>query len=108
MVTYGRARRRIGGRIAHGVRSHPGPVCPLWDARPGADGGRPAAVRWLSGGPVTADATLRQAPEFELECLYDDPSSPSELTIFSPETPEMATEWLTVDRSSALRLDRMR
>jgi hypothetical protein len=65
-------------------------------------------VRWLSGDPVTADATLRRAPEFELECLYDDPSSPSELTIFSPETPAMATEWLTVDRSSALRLDRMR
>jgi len=65
-------------------------------------------VRWLSECPVTTDAPLRQAPEFELECLYDDPSSPSELTIFSPETPAMATEWLTVDRSSALRLDRMR
>ena len=65
-------------------------------------------MRWLSGGPVTADATLRQAPEFELECLYDDPASPSEVTIFSPGTPEMATEWLTVDRSSAVGLDRMR
>lgn len=54
------------------------------------------------------DATRRQTPEAELECLYDDPSSPSELTIFSPETPAMATEWLTVDRSSAIRLDRMR
>ena len=63
---------------------------------------------WLPERPLTMDATRRQTPEAELECLYDDPSSPSELTIFSPETPAMATEWLTVDRSSAIRLDRMR
>jgi hypothetical protein len=54
------------------------------------------------------DATPRRGPEVELECLYDDPSSPSELTIFSPETPAMATEWLTVDRSSARSLEEMR
>ena len=66
---------------------------------------------WLPERPLTMEATnatLRQAPEFELECLYDDPSSPSKLTIFSPGTPEMATEWVTVDRSAAIRLDRMR
>ena len=57
---------------------------------------------------MTADATLRQDPELELECLYEDPASPSEVTIFYPGTPEMATEWLTVDRSSAVGLDRMR
>jgi hypothetical protein len=51
---------------------------------------------------------LRDEPEFELECLYDDPSSPSELTIFSPELGRLATEWVTVDRSDAVRLDRMR
>jgi hypothetical protein len=85
-------------------------VCKLWDERPVDGGKQSATVRWLSAYRLmdATDATLRQAPEFELECLYDDPSSPSELTIFSPETPEMATEWLTVDRSSAIRLDRMR
>jgi hypothetical protein len=55
-----------------------------------------------------ADTAPRPTPEFELECLYDDPSNPSELTIFSPEPPAMATEWLTVDRAAAVRLDRMR
>jgi len=57
---------------------------------------------------VPAIAGLRDRPEFELECLYDDPSSPSELTIFSPEPPRLATEWVTADRSTAVRLDRMR
>lgn len=57
---------------------------------------------------AATNATRRRASEFELECLYDDPSSPSEVTIFSPETPAMATEWLTVDRSATVRLDRMR
>lgn len=61
----------------------------------------------------TANATpsiarLRETPEFELEWLYDDPSSPSELTIFSPESRRLATEWVTVDRSAAVRLDRIR
>jgi len=55
-----------------------------------------------------SNAELRETPEFELECLYDDPSSPSELTIFSPETRRMATEWVTIDRSAAIRLDRIR
>lgn len=62
----------------------------------------------MSAGDAPSIAGLRETPEFELECLYDDPSSPSELTIFSPETPRVATEWVTVDRESAVRLDRMR
>jgi hypothetical protein len=53
----------------------------------------------------TSTEGVEAAPEFELNCLYDDPSNPSELTIFSPET---MTEWMTVDRSSAVRLDRIR
>jgi len=59
-----------------------------------------------SATPSTAE--LRETPEFELEYLYDDPSSPSELTIFSPDTRRLATEWVTVDRSSAVRLDQIR
>jgi hypothetical protein len=84
-------------------------VCRLWDERL-RDGDEGSAVWWLSERQLMdpTDATLRQAPDFELECLYDDPSSPTELTIFSPETPAMATEWLTADRSSVIRLDRIR
>lgn len=47
-------------------------------------------------------------PDFELECLYDDPSEPSELTIFSPDGESMVTEWMTADRSTAVALDRLR
>jgi len=54
---------------------------------------------------MAATVPVRERPGFELECLYDDPS---ELTIFSPDTRRLATEWLTVDRSTAVRLDRMR
>jgi len=57
--------------------------------------------------PSATAGEQEQVPEVNLACLYDDPSNPSELTIFSPETPRMATEWLTVDRSAAVRLDRM-
>mgnify|MGYP000474713802 CR=1 FL=1 len=53
-------------------------------------------------------AALRAAPEFELECLFDDPSDPSELTIFSPEGENLATEWVTADRSAAWSLERIR
>ncbi len=57
---------------------------------------------------VPSDAGGERTPEIELACLYDDPSDPSELTVFSPETPRTVTEWLTVDRASAIRLDRIR
>lgn len=49
-----------------------------------------------------------ELPEFDLDCLYDDPATPTELTIFSPETERRATEWVTVDQSVALSLDRIR
>jgi len=53
-------------------------------------------------------AGLGETPEFELECLYDDPGSPSELTVFTPEKQRLATEWLTVDQSTAVELDDVR
>jgi hypothetical protein len=53
-------------------------------------------------------AGLRSAPEFELECLFDDLSNPSELTIFTPEDGKLATEWISADRTTARALDRVR
>lgn len=53
-------------------------------------------------------ARLMEAPEFELECRYDDPADPSELTVFSPATRHLATEWMTADRSTVVPLDRVR
>ncbi|WP_338741255.1 hypothetical protein [Haloplanus salilacus] len=44
----------------------------------------------------------------ELECLLDDPTDPSKLTVFAPGTDSLATEWLTIDWEAARSLDRLR
>lgn len=49
-----------------------------------------------------------ERPEIELNHRYDDREDPSELTVYSPEPGNLATEWLTVDRSTAVPLDRIR
>ena len=43
--------------------------------------------------------------DHELQCLYDDDENPSEVTIFSPSRERFPTEWITVDRSTAVSLD---
>jgi hypothetical protein len=53
-----------------------------------------------------ADAEGR--PEITLKHLFDDRSDPSELTIFSPTPRNLATEWVTADRETAVGLDEMR
>jgi hypothetical protein len=61
-----------------------------------------------SGPAPNDDAGPNDAPEFELACLYGDPSNPRELTVFSPADHRMSTEWLTVDRSAAVSLTDVR
>ncbi len=48
------------------------------------------------------------APEFALECLYDDMEKPSEVTVFTPEGAATATEWITIDLTHATPLSRTR
>jgi len=55
-----------------------------------------------------SDTDLDETPEFELDCLYDDPEDPSELTIFPSNLQESVTEWVTADRSAAVSLDELR
>jgi hypothetical protein len=55
-----------------------------------------------------SEADLDETPEFELDCLYDDPEDPSELTIFPSNLQESVTEWVTADRSAAVSLDELR
>jgi hypothetical protein len=66
----------------------------------------------LPARPVTTvsctDDPNSPVPSAELTCRYDDPADPAELTIFPPEVRSCATEWLTVDCSTAVRLDRIR
>ena len=56
----------------------------------------------------SSDTDLDEAPEFELDCLYDDPENPSELTIFPSDLQQSVTEWVTADRSAAVSLDELR
>ena len=55
-----------------------------------------------------SDTDLDETPEFELDCLYDDPEDPSELTIFPSDLQQSVTEWVTADRSAAVSLDELR
>ncbi|MEF8974248.1 MAG: hypothetical protein V5A15_05105 [Haloarcula sp.] len=55
-----------------------------------------------------SDTDLDETPEFELDCLYDDPENPSELTIFPSDLQQSVTEWVTADRSAAVSLDELR
>ncbi|MXR50537.1 hypothetical protein GRX03_02800 [Halovenus sp. WSH3] len=54
------------------------------------------------------DRSLDEQPEFELECLFDDMQEPTELTIFTPEGEATASEWITVDRHSAVPVTEIR
>jgi len=51
---------------------------------------------------------LETSPEFRLECLFDDVDDPSQVTVFPTQTERTATEWLTIDRGTAVPLDEVR
>ena len=57
--------------------------------------------------PTNEDA-LTEEPNFELECLYDDMDNPEEVTIFTPDGEATASEWITVDRDSAVAVTEIR
>lgn len=57
---------------------------------------------------AAAEADWQETPEFALECLYDDPLDPSELTIYAPDGQRFATEWVTADQSAAIPIDQIR
>lgn len=51
---------------------------------------------------------LSEYPDVDLDWAYNDTDNPSELTIFDPATPHVATAWITVDTESCRSLDRAR
>lgn len=60
---------------------------------------------------VNPQSTLEgndELPTFDLECQYDDPMNPSELTIFAPDASTRTTTWISADDSTAIPLDRCR
>jgi hypothetical protein len=62
----------------------------------------------MSSPSPPTERGIDSTPEFDLDCLFDDMNDPSELTVFTPEGNATATEWITVDRSAAVALDRIR
>lgn len=57
--------------------------------------------------PQTRTSALDEQPTFDLDCRYDDPDDPAEVTIFDAED-DTLTAWLTIDENSAVSLDRIR
>jgi hypothetical protein len=55
----------------------------------------------LPADPSDAD---RLSGDHDLQHLYDDAENPSEVTIFSPGSERFPTEWITVDRTTAVSL----
>jgi len=61
-----------------------------------------------SEGRPRGDPALEDAPEFDLECLFDDAEHPTEVTVFSPDPDRTPTEWLTAERASTISIDEIR
>ena len=51
---------------------------------------------------------LEELPEFELEYLFDDDESPTEVTVFADDPETLSTRWITIDRSFAVPLEEVR
>ena len=54
-----------------------------------------------------SESQLDEFPETGLDWARDDDHEPSQLTIFDPEGPNIATAWLTADADSAVSLDQI-
>ncbi|MFB6207250.1 MAG: hypothetical protein ABEJ05_12070 [Haloglomus sp.] len=54
---------------------------------------------------MSAGAPSRTRPserEYRLEHSVDDPSDPGELTVFTPESSNLTTEWITIEYDEAV------
>jgi len=51
---------------------------------------------------------LDEFPDVRLDWAHDTDSDPSELTVFDPREPDVATAWITVDRETGVPLDLVR
>jgi len=53
---------------------------------------------------MTANTSQNQAtdlPSFDLVCAYDDEERPTEVTIYSSDTDEITTHWITIEKDYA-------
>lgn len=72
-----------------------------------------AALRWNRRRIIARfdwyedpDASLSEWPEFERECLVDDPEDPTEVTILGNyDDADLTTTWLTADLDTAISME---
>jgi hypothetical protein len=53
-------------------------------------------------------AHLEELPQFDLEYLFDDDDSPTEVTVFADDPESLSTQWITIDRDCAVPLEEVR
>lgn len=58
--------------------------------------------------PAASSVVLGEFPVFDLECLFDEPVEPTEVTIFSPSGFDITSHWITIDMESAVPIEAMR
>lgn len=56
---------------------------------------------------VTKDTILDkdELPTFGLDCRYDDPVDPNEVTVFAPEVGDITSAWITAAAGHTIPLD---
>lgn len=57
-----------------------------------------------------SDEAIREReelPTFELECWFDDPERPREVTVFDPLSEDRTSTWISADVSHTVPLDRV-
>jgi hypothetical protein len=59
-------------------------------------------------GAMRPGSDLEARPDFELECLFDDTTDPTSVTIFYPRGERTVSEWVTADTGTAVSLDDLR
>jgi hypothetical protein len=60
------------------------------------------------GQTMAGPEQLEEYPTVDLDWVRDDAQHPSTLTIFDPETPDIASAWITADTDTSRRLDEIR
>lgn len=59
----------------------------------------------MSGTGAAVHGAIDELPTFELDCGFDDPDDPEEVTIFAPDSEAVTTNWLSIDIRYAVSLD---
>lgn len=79
----------------------PIPTAPGWDTHP-------RNMSAIEPSEQSQSTHLEELPQFDLEYLFDDDDSPTEVTVFADDPEALSTQWITVDRNCAVPLEEVR